>query len=149
MFLSHFAVHISPIYYLLLPFYCIFPSPHTLQIGQAVIVASGVIPVWLLARHFKLSGRMQILVTCIYSLYPAATVGCFYDLHENCFLLPLLLWTFYFFEREKYLPMYLFAFGVLLVKEDAAMYLIMFALLVIISKKKYLHGFILAAGAVL
>ena len=149
MFLSHFAVHISPIYYLLLPFYCIFPSPHTLQIGQAVIVASGVIPVWLLARHFKLSGRMQILVTCIYSLYPAATVGCFYDLHENCFLLPLLLWTFYFFEREKYLPMYLFAFGVLLVKEDAAMYLIMFALFVIISKKKYLHGFILAAGALL
>lgn len=147
MLLSHFAVHISPIYYLLLPFYFVFPSPMTLQIGQAVIVASGVIPVWLLARHFKLSGRMQILVTCIYSLYPAATVGCFYDLHENCFLLPLLLWMFYFFEREKYLPMYLFAFGVLLVKEDAAMYLIMFALFVIISKKKYLHGAILAAGA--
>ena len=147
MFLSHFAVHISPIYYLLLPFYVIFPSPYTLQIGQAVIIASGVIPVWLLARHFKLSGRMQILVTLIYSLYPAATVGCFYDLHENCFLLPLLLWMFYFFEREKYIPMYIFAAGVLLVKEDAAMYLIMFALFVIVSKRKYLHGAILAAGA--
>ena len=25
--MSHFAVHISPIYYLLLPFYALFPSP--------------------------------------------------------------------------------------------------------------------------
>ena len=25
-----------------------------------MIIASGVIPVWLLARHFKLSGRLQI-----------------------------------------------------------------------------------------
>ena len=38
--LSHFAVHISPIYYILLPFYYIFPSPLTLQIGQAVVLAS-------------------------------------------------------------------------------------------------------------
>lgn len=148
MFLSHFAVHVSPIYYLLLPFYCIFPSPYTLQIGQAVIIASGVIPVWLLARHFNLSGRLQILVCLIYSIYPAAVVGCFYDLHENCFLLPLLLWMFYFFEREKYSFMYLFAIGVLFVKEDAAMYVIMFALFVIISKRKYLHGAILAVGAI-
>ena len=39
--LSHFAVHISPIYYLLLPFYWIFPSPLTLQIGQAVALMLG------------------------------------------------------------------------------------------------------------
>ncbi len=147
MFLSHFAVHISPIYYLLLPFYFIFPSPLTLQIGQAVVLASGVIPVLLLARHKGLSGKMQLLVTLIYAFYPAISAGCFYDIHENCFLAPLLLWMFYFFEKEKYLPMYLFAFGVLMVKEDAAMYIIMFALFVIFSKRNYLHGAILTAGA--
>ncbi len=147
MLLSHFAVHISPIYYVLLPFYFLFPSPLTLQIGQAVVLASGVIPVLLLARHFKLSGKMQILVTVIYALYPAISAGCFYDIHENCFLAPLLLWMFYFFEKEQYLPMYLFAFGVLMVKEDAAMYIIMFALFAILSKKKFLHGALLAAGA--
>ncbi len=146
--LSHFAVHISPIYYLLLPFYFIFPSPLTLQIGQAVVLASGVIPVLLLARHFKLSGRVQIFVTFIYALYPAISAGCFYDIHENCFLAPLLLWMFYFFEKEKYIPMYIFAFAVLMVKEDAAMYIIMFALYVLLSRKKYLHGSILAVGAV-
>ena len=145
--LSHFAVHLSPIYYLLLPFYAIFPSPLTLQIGQAVLVISGIIPAILLARHFKLSERTQIMVALIYAFYPATAMGCFYDFHENCFLLPLLLWMFYFFEREKYLPMYIFAALTLLVKEDAAVYVIFFALYLIISRKKYLHGVILTAGA--
>ncbi len=151
MLLSHFAVHISPIYYVLLPFYFIFPSPLTLQIGQAAVLASGVIPVLLLARHFKLSGRIQILVTAIYAFYPALSAGCFYDIHENCFLAPLLLWMFYFYEREKYLFMYIFAFGVLMVKEDAAMYVIMFALFVLLTKhekkKKLIHGGALILGA--
>lgn len=147
--LSHFAVHLSPIYYLLLPVYAIFPSPLTLQIGQAVLVASGIIPTVLLARHFKLSERSQIMVALIYAFYPATAMGCFYDFHENCFLLPLLLWVFYFFEREAYLPMYVFATLVLMVKEDAAVYVIFFALYLILSRKKYLHGAILAAGAAL
>ncbi len=149
--LSHFAVHISPIYYVLLPFYFIFPSPLTLQIGQAVALASGVIPVFLLARHKGLSGKMQIAVAAIYAFYPAISAGCFYDIHENCFLAPLLLWMFYFYEREKYLWMYVFAFGVLMVKEDAAMYVIMFALFVLLSKhekkRKLLHGGALVLGA--
>lgn len=145
--LSHFVVHISPIYYLLLPFYMIFPSPMTLQIGQAVALASGVIPVMLLCKHFKLSGKATILVAVIYSFYPALSAGCFYDIHENCFLTPLLLWLFYFFEKEKPLPMYIFAFLTLMVKEDAAVYVLLFAVYVILSRKKYLHGAILAIGA--
>ena len=142
--MSHFAVHLSPIYYLFLPFYAIFPSPLTLQIGQALVVASGVIPALLLARHVKLSGRAQILVCLIYSFYPALSMGCFYDLHENCFLAPLLLWLFYFFEKEKYALMYVFALGVFMVKEDAAVYVILFAIFIILSRKKYFHGLVLA-----
>ncbi len=145
--LSHFVVHISPIYYVLLPFYFIFPSPLTLQIGQAVVLASGVIPVMLLCRHFKLSGKVTMLVTLIYALYPALSAGCFYDIHENCFLTPLLLWMFYFFELEKYPFMYLFAFLTLMVKEDAAIYIILFALFVLLSRKKFLHGGILMLGS--
>ncbi len=145
--MSHFAVHLSPIYYILLPFYFIFPSPLTLQIGQAVIIASGVIPVMLLCRHFKLSGKLTVIMSLIYALYPALSTGCFYDLHENCFLAPLLLWVFYFFERENYPLMYLFVVLVLTVKEDAAIYIILFALYVILSRKKFIHGGIMAVGA--
>ena len=148
MLLSHFAVHISPVYYLLLPFYYLFPSPITLQIGQAVVLAAGVIPVFLLARHFKLSNQHTVLCTMLYAFFPVITTGCSFDLHENCFLPLFLLFTFYFYEVKKPIPMYVCAILVLSVKEDAAVYLLLFALFLLVSEKKYLHGSILAAMAV-
>ena len=145
--LSHFVVHLSPIYYALLPVYALFPSAMTLQISQAVLVASGIIPAILIARHYKLSNGTQIVIALIYATFPAISMGCFYDFHENCFLLPLLLWVFYFFEKEKYLWMYVFVILTLMVKEDAAIYVIFFALYILLSRKKYLHGSLMALGA--
>lgn len=148
MLLSHFAVHISPVYYLLLPFYCLFPSPLTLQIGQAVVLAAGVIPVFLLARHFKLSNQQTVVASALYAFFPAISAGCSFDLHENCFLPLFLLFTFYFYEIKKPIPMYVCAVLVLSVKEDAAIYLLFFALFLLVSERKYLHGGILAALSV-
>ncbi len=142
--LSHFAVHVSPIYYLLLPVYFIFPSPLTLQIGQAVALMLGIIPVLLLAKHFKLSTKATIAVSLLYAFYPALSTGCFYDIHENCFLPLFLLLTFYFFETKRPLPMYLSAVCVLMVKEDAAVYILIFAIYLLLSKRNYLHGGLLA-----
>ncbi|MBQ9759943.1 MAG: DUF2079 domain-containing protein [Clostridia bacterium] len=148
MLLSHFAVHISPVYYLLLPFYWIFRSPMVLQIGQAVVLALGVVPIVLLARHFKLSGKTTVLLTLLYAFYPAVTSGTFYDLHENCFLTLFLLCTFLFYEKRKYIPMYLFALLTLSVKEDAAVYILVFALFLLISERNWKHGCVLAALSV-
>lgn len=147
-YLSHFAVHISPIFYLLLPFYYLFPTPETLQIGQAVILMLGVIPVVLLAKHYGLHSKATAVLAFLYCFYPVLSTGCFYDIHENCFLPFFLLWTFYFFEKQKYVPMYLAALCVLAVKEDAAIFLLLFAVYAIVSRKKYLHGGILAALSV-
>jgi len=145
--LSHFAVHLSPIYYVLLPFYMVFPSPLTLQIGQAVILTSGVIPVVLLCKHFRISGKVTVLLAAIYCLYPALSTGCFYDIHENCFLTPLLLWMFWFFEKENRWGVYAFAALTLLVKEDAAIYVILFGVYVLLAKKQYRLGTYLLIGA--
>ncbi|MBR4050787.1 MAG: DUF2079 domain-containing protein [Clostridia bacterium] len=142
--LSHFAVHISPIYYLLLPLYCIFPSPYTLQISQGIILAGGIIPFYLLARHKGLSNKVIVMLSIAYAFSPALICGTTYDLHENCFLVPLLLWMFYFFEKGKYPLMYLAAFGVCMIKEDACLFVLFFGIFLFLSKKKYLHGIILA-----
>lgn len=138
--LSHFAIHISPIYYLLLPGYLIFPSPVYLQIMQPVILASGIIPLYLICRHYQLSNRLTLCVSAAFFLYPVLSAGCYYDLHENCFLLPLLLWFFYFAERGKIPLFYLFGFLTLCVKEDAFVYVVFASLFFIIGKKMYLHG---------
>ncbi len=134
--LSHFGVHVSPIYYLILPFYFIFPSPITLQVAQALILGSAVIPLYLLCRKYDLSNKMIMLVCIMFLAYPALSAGAMYDIHENCFLPALLLWMFLFFEKEKWLWMYIFAALTLLVKEDAFVYIIVFALYACIGRGK-------------
>lgn len=147
--MSHFDVHISPVWYLLLPFYALFPTPETLQIGQAVILASGIFPLYLICRKHLLSKKMSIATILIYVCLPALSSGTFYDIHENCFLTPLLLWMFYFFEKDKPIPMYIFALLTLTVKEDAAVYVAIFALYAFFSRKKRLHGGILIVASVI
>lgn len=120
--LSHFAVHVSPIYYLLLPVYCIFPSPATLMVLQPLVVASGVIPLLLICKKHGLSQLEGLLFAVCYIAFPSFAGGCFYYLHENCFLAPLIIWLIYFLEADHAVLSCLFAILLLLVKEDAAVY---------------------------
>jgi len=66
--------------------------------------------------------------------------GAFYDFHENAFLAPLILWTLYFIHAEKIIPTFIFALGVLMVKEDAAIYVAFIALYIFFARKKYIQG---------
>ena len=120
--LSHFAVHVSPIYYLILPVYWLVPRPETLQVAQAAILASAVIPLWKLGKHHGLTQLQRVLVCALLLLHPAYSGGVSYDMHENCFLTPLLLWLLYGLNRES-MPITVAAgLLTLMVKEDAAVY---------------------------
>lgn len=130
--LSHFAVHMSPIYYLLLPFYALFPHPATLQVLQAAVLASAVIPLWKLGRLHGLSPRARTLLCFVLLLCPAYAGGTGYDLHENAFLTPLILWLFYGIDRKNSYLTALFALLTSLVKEDAAVYVAVIGLYVLL-----------------
>lgn len=134
--LSHFAVHVSPVYYLLLPFYALFPSPVTLAVGQGVILASGGIPLYLIARRYALSNKQTLCLLAAYATYPAISCGILFDLHENCFLAPLLLWMFYCYECRRSWPLWVSVFLVLSVKEDAAVYVALFAVYQMVAQRR-------------
>ncbi|MBQ6840053.1 MAG: DUF2079 domain-containing protein [Oscillospiraceae bacterium] len=153
--LSHFKVHMSPIYYLLLPFYCIVPKPATLQVLQAAILVSAVIPLWLLGKQHGLSPWLRMLTCALLLLYPAYSGGTSYDIHENAFLTPLILWLFYALDSRKGLLTALFTVLVLMVKEDAAVYTAVIGLFVllrsVLGKKENsqtLTGMLILIGSV-
>lgn len=155
--LSHFAVHVSPIYYLMLPFYALFPSPVTLQVLQAAVLASAVIPLWHIGKHHGLRGAPRTLLCALLLLYPAFGGGIGYDLHENCFLTPLLLWLFYGIDRGSVPIAALAAVLTLTVKEDAAVYVAVIALWLIVrtalhfrrdGTRQLVLGIVLLLGAV-
>lgn len=135
--LSHFAVHVSPIYYILLPIYAIFQSPKTLLICQAILVESGVIPLYLICKHFKFSNAVTLAFSVAYLFSPAYITTCFFDFHENKFLVPLVLWLLWAIETGHIKLMYVFTVLTLFVKEDAFIYVIAISLYVLTSNKKY------------
>ena len=145
MLLSHFAVHFSPILYIALPVYYIFPNPSTILAVQAIVVALGVIPIYKLAKHFNLSNNKIIAVVLIYILHPTVIDNNFYYFHENCFLTVLLLCLFYFAEKKKAIPTLIFALLTMMVKEDAPVYVLFFGLYLLISNKDKIMGVLLSA----
>ena len=118
----------SPIYYLLLPFYYIVPHPAALQVLQAAVLASAVIPLWKLGKHHNLSSGVRLWLCVLMLLYPAYAGGTSYDIHENAFLTPLLLWLFYGIDRKDSIITAVATVLTLMVKEDAAVYVAVVAL---------------------
>lgn len=153
--LSHFAVHVSPVYYLLLPFYFIVPRPETLQVLQAAVLASAVIPLWKLGQHHNLPPLLRFGLCLLLLLYPAYAGGTSYDIHENAFLTPLLLWLFYGIDRRNGIITAAAAILTLTVKEDAAVYVAVVAVFLLLHtllkpNKKWglITGSLLLMGAV-
>lgn len=157
--MSHLLVHFSPIYYLMLPAFVLFPYPDTLQVLQVLVASSSVIPLYLIMKQFKTGTlmRMLFLIMCIAS--PAIISSSMYDIHENCFLAPLLLFVIYFGLKRQTLPLFLFGALTLMVKEDSGLYLMFIGLYFAVYElvkdvdgktkiKNAIHGVILAVAAI-
>ena len=146
--LTHFAVHFSPILYSLAPFCLIFEPGPVLVFAQILLVISGVFPIFLICKQVKLSNAKSVIMSLLYMLYPVMSSGGFYDFHENAFLAPLILWTLYFAHKKKWyntILLFLFAILVLMVKEDAAIYVAFISLYIIFGRKDYLTGALMFA----
>ena len=145
--LSHFAVHVSPIYYLLLPFYMIVPKPATLQVLQAAVLASAAIPLYLIGKRHGLHPFLRAALCALLFLYPAYAGGTSYDIHENAFLTPLIFWLFYSLDCKKLSLTILFAALTLMVKEDAAVYVAVIALWLLLKGILYKGKWELTTGS--
>ncbi|WP_023387193.1 DUF2079 domain-containing protein [Youngiibacter fragilis] len=138
--LSHFRIHLSPVYYLMLPFFTLIRTPATLNVLQAVIVGSGMVPMVLIARHFRLEAGVQMAFSIIYLFSAALMTSGFYDLHENCFLVPFLLLLILAIEKRNRPGMLIFTLLTLSVKEDAALYVWTLSAFIIFERKMVREG---------
>ncbi len=146
-FLSHFNVHASFIYYLLLPFYKLFPGEDTLLIAQAVLAMGGIIPLMLIAKRHGYKGLPLIAAGLVYVFCAGILAPCTYDFHENAFLPTLLMWLLYAADSRRSILLYIMSVLVCIVKEDAPLYVMCIAMFFFFDEKtkKRLHGIIIAA----
>lgn len=124
---NHFGDHNSLMLGVLAPFSLIMPAPYVLYIFTVLCIAVSAIPVYLLSRDSFRNSNHALLLTGAYLMMPAFLGQVYLSFHEMNLVLPFLTFTFYFFARERFVPFVtVFALG-LLVKEDVALTLFMFA----------------------
>ena len=143
--MCHLAVHFSPIYYTLLPGFMIFKSPIYLAFMKTLMLASAVIPIYKLSKFKGLSNFISSIISITYLLYPMLIASNIGDgnghiLNENYFYPALLIWIFYYIEKENFKAVWIFCILTLLVKEDAPIIIASIGLYLIIAKRSYYHG---------
>lgn len=133
--LSHFKVHVSPTLYLLAPIFAVIPRPETLNLMQVVLTVLGLIPLFLILKHFEFKQVTRYLLFALYLVLPGILTGHLYDFHENALLPPLLLSLIYCVISQKRWGVLLFTLLTLGVKEDAMIYVISLGLYFIMQEK--------------
>ena len=81
------GLHFSPLLAVLAPFYGIWPDARLLLIAQAVVLAIGAIPLFVVART-RLGCRLALLVVAVYFLYPPLHYVGLFEFHAIAFSVP-------------------------------------------------------------
>jgi len=133
---NYLGLHFSPLLFLMVPIFKIFSSPITLLILQNIILVAGVIPLYLIAKFFKLNNLIVVFLVLYYFLFPAITSAALYDYHpETLFPLIFLLAFYYYLKQRNYL--FWFFIGLLILnKENAILFVAFLGLFIFFSNRK-------------
>jgi uncharacterized membrane protein len=102
---------------------------------QTLWLASGVIPVYALARHHTESALIGLALSVAYLAYPALHGVNLFDFHSLALAIPVLLWVSYCFETERLKAYAALVAVALLVREDISLVLVCFAAYAFFSGK--------------
>lgn len=127
---NYLGDHVSPIILLLAPLYRLLPDPRTLLLLQAAALASGALPLALLARRrFSITPHLlSLTLALIFLTYPALGFVNRFEFHEEVLVVPLLLAAFLALETRRAGWMSLALLLALLCKEDVGLTVAAFGL---------------------
>ncbi|MCP5095779.1 MAG: DUF2079 domain-containing protein, partial [Chloroflexi bacterium] len=98
--LSRLSEHVEVIYFLLAPFYAIWPSPETLLLIQAGLFSLGAWPVYRLALRRLQNPKAALWLAGVYLLYPVAQTAVLFEFHGDTIGMPLLMFAIEALDRR-------------------------------------------------
>jgi uncharacterized membrane protein len=144
--ISRLAAHVDPILVLFTPLWWIWPSPQMLLTVQAIAVALGAIPIYLLARKHLGTARSGLGFALAYLLYPATGWLTLNEFHPVALATPLLLAAFWFLDENRLLPFALFAIAASACKEEIALVVAGYGIWYALARRHWLAGSVIAAA---
>jgi uncharacterized membrane protein len=114
---DHVQLILLPISWL----YWIHDGPETLLMVQAIIISSGVVPLFLLGRLWLKSDLLALLLSVLFILHPAIQAAVLFDFHPLVLAASFLLWAFYLAEADRYIGATIAVVLALICKENVAL----------------------------
>jgi len=124
----YFGVHFSPILFLILPVYAVFPSALSLLIFQSFLLALGALPLYMLSARLLKSKSIAFILVITYLLYPALHGANWFDFHPQAFIPFLVLSAHYFATKESWKIYTIFVILALMIEEHMPYIMILLAI---------------------
>jgi uncharacterized membrane protein len=147
--ISRLGAHFDPLVALLAPLWLLWPNPSLLLVLQAVFVALGAVPVFLLARKHLGTDWAGLGFGLVYLLYPPTQWLVVDDFHPVALATPLLLGAIWFLDEDRLLPFAICAGAACLTKEQVGLVVAMLGLWHAFAHGRRRAGAAIAAAGVL
>lgn len=118
---NRLAIHVEPLLLPLSLLYAIHAGPETLLVVQALVVATGAIPAYLLARALLGRSWLSLAFPLAYVLHPSLQNAVLDDFHAVTLSAAFLLWAVYCLYRDSLPGFWLAALLALTTKEEVGL----------------------------
>lgn len=143
-----FSDHIEFIYDLIAPFYWILPDARTLIILQAIAAGLSGIPVFLLARKYKINKYLSFALLISYFMFFGVQNALWSDVHSLVFGVSFLAFFIYFLDIGKKWPVILFFLLAITSKEDMGLITFLIAFVYFIKTRRKFTFLLMVLSAI-
>lgn len=119
-----FGVHFSPILFLLLPIYAVYPSVESLLVTQSFLLAIAAIPLYLISVKLLKSKSAGFVMVLVYLLYSPLHGANWFDFHPQIFIPLLIFFTFYLAIKKSW-KLYLLSVLLTLMIQEHLVYIVL------------------------
>lgn len=131
--------HFTPALLLWLPLYSLFPSPVTLTVLQVTLITLAGLVLYILGRQY-LEPPLAALITVSFYAANAVIGPTLSNFHDIC-QIPLFMFSLLLaMEKRWWLPFWIFALLILMVREDSGIILFGVGVYLILSKRYPVQG---------
>lgn len=138
--------HVEFIYIFLAPFYWILGDARTLIFLQALAVATSGIPVFLLARKYRINVYLSLSLLISYFTFYGIQNAIWSDVHSLVFGAAFLAFFIYFLDSNKKWLTFLFFFLAITSKEDIALLTLLISFVYLIRTRSKLSLYIMGGS---
>lgn len=128
--------HFEPVLFFIVPIYWLVKSAGLIMLIQALVIISGMIPLYMISKRLLGSRLIGLAIVFAYMSFGGLQYGIEYGFHPIMFFPTFFFWTYYFYIKRNIKFYFLFVLLTLFIKEEVAFIMFFWSIYLLIAKKE-------------